>query len=68
MQYFISGTGFQLDEINKTGLGNAEGALQFTAILENGEKIHIDEPFKLYFHLVNNSWQVFFFYWPGFTW
>jgi len=68
MQFVIGTVDFQLDEANNTGLGNSEGAVKFTAILENGEKLLIDEPFKLYFHLVDNTWQIFFFYWPGFTW
>jgi hypothetical protein len=44
-------------------------AVKYNAILENGEIIHIEGPFKLYFQTQDSSWwDIFFFYWPGFEW
>lgn len=66
--YIVGETNFQLEEGGKTGLGHVEGAIKFTAILESNEKVHVEEPFKLYLQFENGSWQIFFFYWPTFNW
>lgn len=65
----ITNINFEIDENNPAvGLGFAEGSVQFTAILENNEAIHVASVFKLYMQLENSDWRIFFFYWPGFRW
>lgn len=67
--FFIAETSFDLNEADKTmGFGFAEGGLKFNAVLESNEIIAVESPFKLYMHLENGDWRIFFFYWPGFTW
>lgn len=66
--YIIEDVQHQLDTEQETGLGHVEGLVSFTAILENGEKINVQESFKLYMQLEFGTWSVFFFYWPGINW
>lgn len=49
------------------GMGFAEGMVKYTAVLENGEKIPVEGPFKFYFSRNNNRWRIFFFYLTGFN-
>lgn len=51
-----------------TGLGFAEGIVKYDAIMENGETIHFEGPFKLYMQLHDEWWEIFFAYWPGLQW
>ena len=63
-KYEIFDVGFQLDEY--TGIGHAEGGARYAAILENGEKIVIKGPFKLYMTLESGWWSIFHIIFPGF--
>ncbi len=49
------------------GMGFAEGMVKYTAILENGEKVPIEGPFKFYFSRNNERWRIFFFHLTGFN-
>jgi len=55
------------DEIN-TGMGYAEGILKYDALLEKGESIHYEGPYKLYLQMEHNYWKIFYFVMPGFEW
>ncbi len=63
-KYKIIESGFKLD--GYTGLGHAEGAVKYDAILENGESIRIGGPFKLYMTLESGWWSIFHIVFPGF--
>ena len=67
-QYAIKEIQFQLDEETGTGIGHAEGAVKYDAVLESGEVIHMEGLFKLYLSMENDWWQVFYFVFPGFEW
>ncbi len=68
--YNIDETGFELsgDEEDETGFGFAEGMLKYDAVMENGEVLHFEGPYKLYMTLNNDMWQIFYFVMPGFDW
>jgi hypothetical protein len=63
-KYIIKDIGFQLEE--GTGLGHAEGMVKYNAVLENGEKITIGGPFKLYMTFEGGWWSIFHIIFPGF--
>jgi hypothetical protein len=63
-KFKIIDVGFQLEEY--TGLGHAEGVVQYNAVLENGETVHIGGPFKLYMTLEGGWWSIFHIVFPGF--
>jgi hypothetical protein len=67
--------GFNVDEVDftfietdETGMGNAEGHLKFDAIMENGDVLHFEGPYKLYFTYEHNNWNIFYFVMPSFSW
>lgn len=66
--YNIDNTNFSLNDENPTGMGFAEGMLKYDAIMENGEKIHYEGPYKLYMEMEDNWWSIFNFVMPGFKW
>ncbi|MEO6315724.1 MAG: nuclear transport factor 2 family protein [Chitinophagaceae bacterium] len=69
--------GYAMDEVQfdlhtnasdkNDGMGFAEGMVKYTAVLENGEKIPVEGPFKFYFSRNNNRWRIFYFYLTGFN-
>jgi hypothetical protein len=68
--YNIDETGFELsgDDEDQGGFGFAEGMLKYDAVMENGEGIHFEGPYKLYMSLSYGIWQIFYFVMPGFDW
>jgi len=54
--------GFDLE----AGMGHAEGAIKYRAVLENGESIMIGGAFKLYFSLEYECWSIVYMGFPGF--
>jgi len=48
------------------GMGHAEGMVQYSAVLENGEVIPIGRPFKLYMTLEGGWWSIFHSVFSGF--
>ena len=66
--YTISNTDFDLLDDNQRGMGFAEGMLKYDAVLENGEFLHYEGPFKLYMQMDDKWWSIFYFVVPGFKW
>lgn len=66
-------TSFSIDIISYelteegSGLGFAEGNVAYDAVLESDEIERFNGPFKLYMQY-NDSWNIFFFHWPGVNW
>jgi hypothetical protein len=66
--------GYNIDEIKfelydaGTGMGHAEGALKYDAVMENGEMIHYEGQYKLYMQREDKWWTIFYFVMPGFVW
>ena len=52
----------------ESGMGHAEGMFRYDAVIETGETIHIEGPFKLYLINEDGSWRIFYFVFPGFAW
>ena len=67
-QYAVGDIGFEWNEKNKTGLGYCEGAVKYHAVLESGETVAIEGPFKLFLSNEGNWWHIFYFIFPGFKW
>ncbi|HLF46607.1 MAG TPA: hypothetical protein VI548_09290 [Chitinophagaceae bacterium] len=67
-KYAIGEISFQWDDTKASGMGHAEGGVHYDAILENGETVHIEGPFKLYMSNEGTWWSIFYFVFPGFTW
>jgi hypothetical protein len=67
-EWVIGEAGFQWDEKENVGLGHAEGAVLYDAVLENNEKARINGPFKFYLSNEDGYWNIFYFQFPGFTW
>jgi hypothetical protein len=65
--YNIDEIKFELQD-NDTGLGHAEGMLKYDAVMENGEIIHYEGPYKLYMQRQDKWWTIFYFIMPGFDW
>ncbi|MFI5132477.1 MAG: hypothetical protein ACHQFX_20910 [Chitinophagales bacterium] len=61
-------TSFEWNDEESRGLGHAEGIFSYDAVLENGEVIHIEDPFKLYMSNEDGCWRIFYFVFPGFVW
>ncbi len=65
---------FTIEEIkfdllpNGNGVGHAQGFLKYNAMLENGEFILFDGPYKLYMERTDIYWSIFYFEIPGFEW
>lgn len=66
--YNIDNTSFELDEETQRGMGFAEGMLKYDAVMDNGEIIHYQGPYKLYMQMEDNWWSIFYFVMPGFKW
>ena len=65
-QYAIGDIGFEL--LDDKGLGFCEGAVKYQAVLESGEVVPVEGPFKLYLQNQGGWWSIFYFIFPGFTW
>ena len=65
--YNIDEIKFELHEDGR-GLGHAEGMLKYDAVMENGEIIHYEGPYKLYMQRTDKWWSIFYFVMPGFAW
>ena len=65
--YNIDEIKFELHEADR-GLGHAEGMLKYNAVMENGEIIHYEGPYKLYMSREDKWWSIFYFVMPGFEW
>ncbi len=63
-KYKFFDIGFQMDGYN--GMGHAEGAVKYMAVLENGEVMPMSGPFKLYMTFEVGWWSIFHIVFPGF--
>lgn len=59
---------FQWNDETQTGIGHAEGGVRYDAVLESGETVHFEGPFKLYLSNEGGWWSIFYFIFPGFEW
>ena len=59
---------FQWNDETQTGMGHSEGGVKYDAVLENGETVHFEGPFKLYLSNEDGWWSIFYFVFPGFEW
>ncbi|MDN3658831.1 hypothetical protein QWZ08_24520 [Ferruginibacter paludis] len=66
--YNIDEVSFEINPETFIGLGFAEGMLKYDALLEKGEQVHYQGPYKLYMQMENNYWDIFCFIMPGFNW
>lgn len=66
--YNINNISFELQDDVERGMGFAEGTLKYDAVLDNGEIIHYQGPYKLYLQLEDGWWSIFYFVMPGFKW
>jgi hypothetical protein len=66
--YTIEEISFEINPETFIGLGFAEGLLKYDALLEKGEQVHYEGPYKLYMQMENNYWDIFCFIIPGFNW
>jgi hypothetical protein len=64
-KYTIFDIGFQLDE-SYGGMGHAEGAVGYRALMDNGEYVVFKGPFKLYLELQGSWWSILHVVLPGF--
>jgi hypothetical protein len=66
--------GYNIDSIDvkeledKTAMGFSEGMYKYDAVMENGETLHFEGPYKLYMRRTDNYWIIFCFMIPGFKW
>lgn len=69
-EFFISETSYdkQEDADELLMLGYVAGGIHCNAILENGEKIACDGPFKFYLEYVADKWSIMYFVLPGWKW
>lgn len=66
--YNIDNVSFELQEEGQRGMGFAEGMLKYDAVMENGEIIHYEGPYKLYMQMEDKWWSIFYFVMPGYKW
>jgi len=66
--YNIDNISFELQGDDHQGMGFSEGVLKYKAVMENGEFIHYEGPYKLYMQLEDNWWSIFYFIMPGLKW
>lgn len=65
--YNIDNISFELQNNGQDAMGFAEGMLTYDAVIEDGEVIHYEGPYKLYLHFEDKWWSIFFFVLPGFN-
>jgi hypothetical protein len=65
--YNVDDIKFELHDAD-AGMGHAEGMLKYDAVMENGEIVHYEGPYKLYMQRQDKWWTIFYFVMPGFSW
>jgi hypothetical protein len=58
----------QWNDETQSGMGHAEGGVKYDAVMETGETVHFEGPFKLYLSNEDGWWSIFYFVFPGFEW
>jgi hypothetical protein len=59
---------FELYDESESGMGHSEGAVRYDAVMESGEVVHFEGPFKLYMCYRFGGWAICYFVFPGFEW
>ncbi len=59
---------FELYDETETRMGHSEGVVKYDAVLENGETVNMEGPFKLYLSYEAGWWSICYFVFPGFEW
>lgn len=59
---------FELYAETHSGMGHSEGMVKYDAVLENGETVNLEGPFKLYLSYEDGWWSICYFVFPGFEW
>jgi uncharacterized protein YjaZ len=69
--------GYNIDEVkfeikneneeNEFGMGHGEGTVTYEAVIENGEVIQYQGPYKIYYSYENGVWSCVYFVMPGFS-
>lgn len=67
-QYAIGEINVEWDERHGKGLGFCEGAVKYQMVLDGGELMAVEGPFKLYLANQGGWWSIFYFIFPGFNW
>lgn len=67
-QYSMGEVSYEWNEKQNKGLAYAEGAVKYLGVLDDGEMVPIEGPFKLYMSNEGSWWGIFYFIFPGFTW
>lgn len=67
-QYSMGEVSCEWNEKQNKGLAYAEGAVKYLGVLDDGEAVPIEGPFKLYMSNEGSWWGIFYFIFPGFTW
>ncbi len=65
--YNIYDINFELHDDDR-GFGFSEGMIKYDAVMESGEILHYEGPYKFYMQRENRYWRIFYFIMPGFTW
>jgi hypothetical protein len=66
--YNIDSVVFEIKDETQMGMGVAEGMSKYDAVMDNGEILHYEGPYKLYFQMEYSYWNIFYFIMPGFQW
>ncbi len=66
--YSLKKIDFKIKEDRQGGIGYAEGFITYKAVMENGEKIRMEGPFKICLSMEQTWWSIFYFVLPGFSW
>ena len=64
----IGNLGYEWNEDESFGKGQALGTVQYDVELENGECIHFGGDFRICMYNEGNGWMVCYFELPGFSW
>lgn len=66
--YSINNCLFEDEVSPEKGMAWVEGFCSYDAEMEDGELLHFEGNFKLYFEQQDNWWSIFYFIMPGYAW
>ncbi|HRE50828.1 MAG TPA: hypothetical protein PK339_05385 [Flavitalea sp.] len=66
--YRIKNIVTDMDDADGSGIGYAEGLVEYDAATASGGVAHFEGPFMLYFFNNGEGWKMFYFIVPGFSW
>ncbi len=65
--YSFDKINFEIIDERQSGTGGAEGFITYDAVMENGEKLRIEGPFKICLSIEYTWWSICYFTLPGFN-